>query len=93
MFIPAGKIDPGRTQYMLATFAVKSFPVPQSVTAMNYGVGGVGLGTGPTMEIESRMKLKGRVRALWFFTHTVDSRVSCSVAIEVSNGSVLGFHC
>ncbi|XP_034708728.1 uncharacterized protein LOC117931772 [Vitis riparia] len=97
MFIPAGKIDAGRTQYMLATFAVKSFPVTQAplsgVTALNDGVGGVGMGMEPTMEIESRMKLVGRVRVLWFFTHTVDSRVSCSVAIEVSNGSVLGFHC
>lgn len=82
---------------MLATFAVNSFPVPKTPageeTAMNYGVGGMGLGTGPTMEIESRIKLKGRVRVLRFFTHTVDRRVSCSVAIEVSNGSVLGFHC
>ncbi|TKY71039.1 hypothetical protein E2542_SST07334 [Spatholobus suberectus] len=32
MFVPAGKIDAGRTQYMAATFTVQSFP----------------LGTGPT---------------------------------------------
>ncbi|MBA0621709.1 hypothetical protein Godav_007309, partial [Gossypium davidsonii] len=27
MFIPAGKIEAGRTQYMAATFAVQSFPL------------------------------------------------------------------
>ncbi|KAE8708199.1 hypothetical protein F3Y22_tig00110348pilonHSYRG00066 [Hibiscus syriacus] len=26
MFIPVGKIEAGRTQYMAATFAVQSFP-------------------------------------------------------------------
>ncbi|XP_062074585.1 uncharacterized protein LOC133778616 [Humulus lupulus] len=59
MFIPAGKIDAGQTQYMAATFAVQSFPISQPATA---GIGanmlsgtnsepgmGMGLGLGPQL--------------------------------------------
>ncbi|KAJ4825540.1 hypothetical protein Tsubulata_024840 [Turnera subulata] len=129
MFIPAGKIDSGRTQYMAATFAVQSFPLssspdsavnvaPTFVDAAGVGVGGdggigglggFGLGpgiaagngngngpgfrVGPTMEIESRIQMAGRVRVLHFFTHHVEAKIGCRVAIAVSDGSVLGFHC
>lgn len=48
---------------------------------------------GTMMEIETRMDLVGRVRVLRVFTHRVESGVKCSVAIQVSTGSVLGFHC
>lgn len=92
LFIPAGHIDAGRTQFMTATFDVEKFPLPATpdgVTALSEGVGSVG----PTLEIESKIKLVGRVRVLHFLTHRVESRVSCSVVIEASNGSVLGFHC
>lgn len=58
------------------------------------GVVGVGPTTaGPTMEIETRMKLVGRVRVLKVFTHRVESEVKCGVMIEVSRGSVLGIRC
>ncbi|CAN0908842.1 hypothetical protein LINGRAHAP2_LOCUS25493 [Linum grandiflorum] len=48
---------------------------------------------GPTMEIESRIRMVGRVRVLNFFTHHVEAKSGCRVAIAVTDGSVLGFHC
>ncbi|XP_071735898.1 uncharacterized protein [Rutidosis leptorrhynchoides] len=95
IFIPAGKIDGGRTQHMSAKFAVQSFPVPaMPVTAETTAIGGTELGMeGATMEIETKMKLVGRVRVLKIFTHRVESGVNCGVAIEVKTGSVLGLHC
>lgn len=115
MFIPAGKIEAGQTQYMSATFAVKSFPVSDP-RAMGVEMGaagneiGPGLGTvptfpgsgagggypvgiGPSLEIESKMEMAGRIRVLNFFTHHVNARAGCKVSISVSDGSVLGFHC
>ncbi|CAH1416452.1 unnamed protein product [Lactuca virosa] len=96
IFIPAGKIDGGHTQHMSAKFAVESFPIPARpppVTAEAIG-GGSELGMeGATMEIETRMKLVGRVRVLKIFTHRVESGVNCGVVIEVRSGSVLGLHC
>ncbi|XP_040988674.1 uncharacterized protein LOC121236204 [Juglans microcarpa x Juglans regia] len=105
LFIPAGKIDAGQTQYMAATFAVQSFPLttaPQSTVGVmgtsflpGGGVagGGGGFRIGPTMEIQSRLEMAGRVRVLHFFTHHVDARAGCKVVVAVSDGSVLGFHC
>ncbi|KAI3743978.1 hypothetical protein L1987_57050 [Smallanthus sonchifolius] len=98
IFIPAGKIDGGHTQHMSAKFAVQSFPIPArppAVIPVTPGaVGGAEFGMeGPTMEIETRMKLVGRVRVLKIFTHRVESGVNCGVAIEVKSGSVLGLHC
>ncbi|XP_040989226.1 uncharacterized protein LOC121236823 [Juglans microcarpa x Juglans regia] len=99
MFIPAGKIEAGRTEYMTATFAVQSFPLtaPQTVGVLGPSFpgsgGGGGIRIGPTMEIESRMEMAGRVRVLHFFTHHVDTKTDCKVVIAVSDGSVLGFHC
>ncbi|CAK9136903.1 unnamed protein product [Ilex paraguariensis] len=106
VFIPAGKIEAGRTQHMSAKFNVQKFPVASKATTtaaaangmstpwVGDGVGvGVGVGVGPTMEIETRMKLVGRVRVLKVFTHRVESGMRCGVVIQVSSGSVLGFHC
>lgn len=105
MFIPAGEIEAGRTQYMAATFAVQSFPLapPSGVSAADVAVmpapflgGGGGFGglpVGPTIEIESKMEMAGRVRVLQIFSHRVTAKASCRVAISVSDGSVLGFHC
>lgn len=100
MFIPAGKINAGGTQYMAATFSVQSFPLsPTTSAAAPENVGPVvtdglgGFGMGPTMEIESRMEMAGRVRFLHFFSHHVETVSDCRVAVSVSDGSVLGFHC
>ncbi|KAK6919979.1 Late embryogenesis abundant protein, LEA_2 subgroup [Dillenia turbinata] len=84
IFIPAGQIPPGRTQYMTATFSVQSFPL--IATAPQYGGFGEGLAVvapPPTMEIESRLKMAGRVRVLVVFTHRVETSVRCSVVIEI----------
>ncbi|KAG6600511.1 hypothetical protein SDJN03_05744, partial [Cucurbita argyrosperma subsp. sororia] len=93
MFIPAGKIDSGQTQYMAATFSVQSFPLAAPVTAIGagptYSEGMNGYRIGPTLEIESKMDMAGRVRVLHFFTHHVEATLSCRVAIAVSDGSVL----
>ncbi|KAL0547004.1 hypothetical protein IC582_016925 [Cucumis melo] len=97
MFIPAGKIEAGQTQYMAATFSVQSFPLASPVAAVGAGPtfsGGMnGYRVGPILEIESKMDMAGRVRVLNFFTHHVEAISSCRVAIAVSDGSVLGFHC
>ncbi|XP_070038000.1 uncharacterized protein [Nicotiana tomentosiformis] len=102
VFIPAGKIDGGRTQHMSAKFDVQSYPLPATLRADVSGGGvvstaaangGGGVGRGPTMEVETRMKLVGRVRVLKVFTHRVDSGVKCKVVIQVSSGSVLGVRC
>lgn len=104
VFIPAGRIDGGGAQHMSAKFNVQSYPLPAAVAArvsalssststeIAGGAGGV-VGVGPTMEIETRMKLVGRVRVLKVFTHRVESGVKCGVMIEVSRGSVLGIRC
>ncbi|KAI8546197.1 hypothetical protein RHMOL_Rhmol07G0098500 [Rhododendron molle] len=99
MFIPAGTIRAGGTQYMAATFSVQSFPLyaagaaPENVGPVVVTDGSNGPRVGPTMEIESRMQMAGRVRVLHFFSHNVEAVSDCRVAISVSDGSVLGFHC
>ncbi|KAA8528226.1 hypothetical protein F0562_035523 [Nyssa sinensis] len=85
MFIPAGKIDAGRTQYMAATFSVQSFPLSSAAAPENVGPtitdGLNGVRVGPTMEIEARMQMAGRVRLLHFFAHHVEAKSDCRVAI------------
>ncbi|CAL9108343.1 uncharacterized protein LOC103994699 [Musa acuminata AAA Group] len=82
MFIPAGQIAGGRTQYMAASFAVNSFPL----AAVPPTPGG-------TVEVNSRMRVKGRVRVLRFFTHHVEAVADCRVRASSADGSVLGFRC
>ncbi|XP_060218392.1 uncharacterized protein LOC132645432 [Lycium barbarum] len=94
VFIPAGKIDGGRTQHMSAKFDVQSYPLPEKLKAdVSGGLIPAVNGGGPTMEVETRMKLVGRVRLLKVFTHRVDSGVKCGVIIQVSSGNVLGVRC
>ncbi|XP_058100437.1 uncharacterized protein LOC131245179 [Magnolia sinica] len=94
MFIPAGKIQGGHTQYMSATFSVESFPFAVTPAAAAVAAGGVdGLRLGPSMEIQSKLRMEGRVRILHFFTHHVEASARCRVAVSTTDGSVLGFHC
>ncbi|KAK9121930.1 hypothetical protein Syun_019547 [Stephania yunnanensis] len=78
MWIPAGEIGSGRTQIMAATFAVKWF-APDEMREV--------------VEVESEMRVGGRVRVLRFFIHHVETQVKCRVAVEVTDGAVLGFRC
>ncbi|XP_055819536.1 uncharacterized protein LOC129888610 [Solanum dulcamara] len=98
MFVPAGKINSGRTQYMAATFTVKAFPLtvngqPESVGGPTVTDGLSAFRVGPSMEVESRLEMAGRVRVLHFFTHHVESKAECRIGISVSDGSVTAFHC
>ncbi|XP_010267632.1 PREDICTED: uncharacterized protein LOC104604795 [Nelumbo nucifera] len=95
MFIPAGRIDAGHTQYMSATFSVDSFPLAASTNGRLTSADDTNseFRLGPTLEIESRIRMAGRVRFLHFLTHHVEARADCRVAIAVIDGSVLGFHC
>ncbi|KAF5734333.1 hypothetical protein HS088_TW16G00782 [Tripterygium wilfordii] len=106
MFIPAGKIEAGRTSLMAATFSVQSFPLSSSSSAAaaatvnpvpnfpdGFGAGINGNRLGPSIEIESRLEMAGRIRVLHVFAHHVKSKTGCRVSIAVSDGSVLSFHC
>lgn len=91
IYIPAGNIAAGRTQYMSATFDVRSFPVPPEAAEM---AADTAMGPGaPTMELESRMKLVGTVKVLKLFAHHVEKGATCRVTLQVSDGTVLGYHC
>ncbi|KAF3630280.1 hypothetical protein CQW23_00220 [Capsicum baccatum] len=97
MFVPAGKINSGRTQYMAATFSVKAFPLmvngPESVGGPIVSDGLSGFRVGSNMEVESRLEMVGRVRVLHFFNHHVETKAECRIDISVSDGSVTAFHC
>nr|GMD96567.1 uncharacterized protein LOC105159219 [Ipomoea batatas]GMD96583.1 uncharacterized protein LOC105159219 [Ipomoea batatas] len=97
MFIPAGKIRAGKTQYMAATFSVQSFPLSAAGQPLTVGPtvtdGLSGFRVGPELEIESRLEMAGRVRVLHFFTHHVEAKADCRVSVSVSDGTVMGFHC
>lgn len=94
VFIPAGKIEGGARQKMSAKFDLQQYPLPAPERAAIGGVNDVGsVAPGGTMEIETRMKLVGRVRVLKVFMHRVESKVKCGVSIEVTRGTVLGFRC
>ncbi|XWS38221.1 hypothetical protein CRYUN_Cryun19dG0112100 [Craigia yunnanensis] len=55
-----------------------------------FGGSNNGYRVGPTMEIESRMDMAGRVRVLHFFTHHVDARSGCRVTIATRVGKFVG---
>lgn len=79
---------------MSAKFDLQKYPLPApSRAAIGGGEAVGGVVAGGTMEIETRMKLVGRVRVLRVFMHRVESRVKCGVAIEVTRGTVLGVRC
>ncbi|XP_057520563.1 uncharacterized protein LOC130800871 [Amaranthus tricolor] len=98
MFIPAGKIEPGKTELMAATFSIQEFPISKGnvpTTAMSIGppVSDGIERVKPAMEVEMKMEMVGRIRVLWFFSHHVETVSDCRVEITIYDGSVLGFHC
>lgn len=79
---------------MSAKFEVERFPVPEKRrVAATVGDGVTAAAAGDVMEIETKMKLVGRVRVLKVFTHRVESEVKCNVDVRVTDGSVLALHC
>ncbi|RYR58863.1 hypothetical protein Ahy_A05g024727 isoform B [Arachis hypogaea] len=84
MFIPAGTIEAQTTKYMAATFHVQSFPLSPSSQALRVG---------PALEMESRISMAGRVRVLHLFSHHVEAKTRCRIAVLVTDGSIIGFHC
>ncbi|XP_073119627.1 uncharacterized protein [Henckelia pumila] len=104
VFIPAGRIGGGGSQKISAKFDLQEYPLASpSKAAIVDGVNGNGNGngngglatggSGTAMEIETRMKLVGKVRVLKVFMHRVISGVKCEVMIESTRGTVLGFRC
>ena len=87
MYIPAGNIAAGKTQYMSATFDVKSFTLPPDSASGPQG------GPGPSLELVTKMKLVGSVKVLKVFAHHVEKGAKCRVSIQLSDGSVLGYKC
>ncbi|KAG6505027.1 uncharacterized protein LOC121987812 [Zingiber officinale] len=77
-FIPAGKIAGGRTQRVATSFSVNALRPPGAAAAI---------------EVDSRLRVKGRVRVLSFFTHHVEATARCRVAVSAADGSVLGVRC
>ncbi|WOK97242.1 hypothetical protein Cni_G05950 [Canna indica] len=84
VFIPAGQIAGGRTQQVTASFAVDALPLPATPPPP---------GAAAAIEVDSRMRVKGRVRVLRFFTHHVEATAGCRVAALAADGSVIGFRC
>ncbi|KAG6488027.1 uncharacterized protein LOC122012846 [Zingiber officinale] len=87
-FIPAGQIAGGRTQHVAASFAVDALPLPSAAPPPPPPPGAV-----TAIEVDSRMRVKGRVRVLRFFTHHVQATAGCRVAVSAADGSVLGVRC
>ncbi|KAI0491827.1 hypothetical protein KFK09_026088 [Dendrobium nobile] len=81
IYIPAGEIDGGRAKNIGGKFAVDSFPI--AATPPMEGI----------MEVRSRMRVKGRVRVLRFFTHHVEATAGCLVGVSAGDGSVIGLSC
>lgn len=64
------------------------------VFGSGFGLGGRGGNrVGPILQIQSMMKIPGRVRVLRMLSHHVEARADCRVTIAVSDGSVSSFHC
>ncbi|KAK8970243.1 hypothetical protein KSP40_PGU017133 [Platanthera guangdongensis] len=80
MYIPAGEIAGGHTVFMSASFPVDPFPVAASAG------GGI-------VEVASRIRVKGRVKILMYFTHHVEAAAGCRLGVSTGNGSVIGFRC
>ncbi|KAL2902805.1 NDR1/HIN1-like protein 13 [Bienertia sinuspersici] len=91
MFIPSGNISAGKTKFIAATFAVQSFPLSAKVE--NGANSPAMAGNIIPMELEMRLELVGSVRVLWVFNHHIESVSDCRIAVSISDGSVLGFHC
>uniref|UniRef100_A0ACD5U766 Uncharacterized protein n=1 Tax=Avena sativa TaxID=4498 RepID=A0ACD5U766_AVESA len=104
MYIPAGHIDGGRTQFMAASFSVPIFPfAPSSSSPDIITVAASGPSPAiaaverqqapPVIEVDSLLVMKGRVTVLGVLTHHVEAVKLCRIGVSPMDGRVLGFRC
>jgi hypothetical protein len=106
MYIPAGQIGGGRTQYMATSFTVPAFAVAaassaqQPVTIISVPASGPSPAVSalvkqqtPAMEVDSLLVVKGKVTVLKVFTHHVEAAKVCRIGVSPADGRVLGFRC
>ncbi|XP_051183067.1 uncharacterized protein [Lolium perenne] len=101
MYIPAGKIDGGRTQFMATSFNVPAFPYSSSPNTITVPASGpspalAALGrqqAPPVIEVDSLLVMKGRVTVLRVLTHHVEASKLCRIGVSPADGRVLGFRC
>jgi len=108
MYIPAGQIDGGRTQYMATSFDVHAFAVAGPAAAQPATISVPASGPSPhvtaalvaqqqqqqpVMEVDSLLVVKGKVTVLKVFTHHVEAAKVCRIGVSPADGRVLGFRC
>ncbi|GJN35719.1 hypothetical protein PR202_gb24522 [Eleusine coracana subsp. coracana] len=105
MFIPAGQIAGGRTQYMATSFTVPAFAVSAASAQQPVTISVPASGPSPAvsamvqheqqqaMEVESLLRVKGKVTVLKVFTHHVEAAKVCRIGVSPADGRVLGFRC
>ncbi|PAN16599.1 hypothetical protein PAHAL_3G070700 [Panicum hallii] len=109
MYIPAGQIDGGRTQYMATSFNVPAFavagPAASSSVAQPATISVPASGPSPhvtaslveqqppVMEVDSLLVVRGKVTVLKVFTHHVEAAKVCRISVSPADGRVLGFRC
>ncbi|RCV15756.1 hypothetical protein SEVIR_3G085300v4 [Setaria viridis] len=109
MYIPAGQIDGGRTQYMATSFTVPAFAVAGPASAAQPATISVPASgpsphvtaalvveqqqQPPVMEVDSLLVVKGKVTVLKVFTHHVEAAKVCRIGVSPADGRVLGFRC
>jgi len=107
MYIPAGQIDGGRTQYMATSFDVPAFAVAGPAAAQPATISVPASGPSPhvtaalvaqqqqqpVMEVDSLLVVKGKVTVLKVFTHHVEAAKVCRIGVSPADGRVLGFRC
>jgi hypothetical protein len=106
MYIPAGQIGGGRTQYMATSFTVPAFAVAaassaqEPVTIVSVPASGPSPAVSalvkqqtPAMEVDSLLVVKGKVTVLKVFTHHVEAAKVCRIGVSPADGRVLGFRC
>ncbi|KAM0878047.1 hypothetical protein ACQ4PT_035115 [Festuca glaucescens] len=102
MYIPAGKIDGGRTQFMATSFTVPAFPFspysssPDTITVPASGPSPAIAALArqqapPVIEVDSLLVMKGRVTVLRVLTHHVEASKLCRIGVSPADGCVLGF--
>uniref|UniRef100_A0ACD5TK65 Uncharacterized protein n=1 Tax=Avena sativa TaxID=4498 RepID=A0ACD5TK65_AVESA len=105
MYIPAGHIDGGRTQFMAASFSVPAFPFAPSSSSSPDIITVAASGPSPAIaaverqqappviEVDSLLVMKGRVTVLGVLTHHVEAVKLCRIGVSPMDGRVLGFRC